>query len=150
MRPLLAANQICLLFWMNFNFAINYQWTFRSIIDIATDILTSEDCYSMLLLLRQPITDYVSNNCIYFQSHMLCSYKLNCNRFNHHESPIFTSTSTISKNPPFCLVVNCALTCAFHVLEKICRIKIFIAIYFHVWIQYTSIIRIIRACQNIL
>ena len=48
----------------------------------------------------------VSNNCIYIHSYLLCWYKLNCNRFNHCESPIFfSSASATSDNPPFLLVV---------------------------------------------
>ena len=32
---------------------------------------------------------YISNNCIYIQSHLPHGYKLNCNRFNDRERPIF-------------------------------------------------------------
>ena len=48
---------------------------------------------------------YVSNICIYFQSRLLCFYKLNCNRFNRHERPIFFSAATTSSNPPFFLLL---------------------------------------------
>ena len=52
----------------------------------------------------------VSNNCIYIHSYLLRWYKLNCNRFNHCERPIFFLSigppgppATI--RPPFLLVV---------------------------------------------
>ena len=44
-RPSLVADRIGLLFWLNVSFAVNYQWTFRSIIDIAIYLFTSEDRY---------------------------------------------------------------------------------------------------------
>ena len=34
-------------------------------------------------------THYVSKNCIYFQSHLLCVYKLNWNRFYQYDSSCF-------------------------------------------------------------
>ena len=44
-RPSLVTDRIGLLFWLNVCFAVNYQWTFRSMIDIAIDLFTSEDRY---------------------------------------------------------------------------------------------------------
>ena len=42
-----------------------------------------------LSALTVPWSHYVSNNCIYIQSHLHRWYKLNCNRFNDCERPIF-------------------------------------------------------------
>ena len=56
--------------------------------------------------LTVPWSHGVSNNCIHIHSHLLRWYKLNCNRFNHCERPIFFSASATSDNPPFLLVVT--------------------------------------------
>ena len=40
--------------------------------------------------LTVPWSHNVSNNCIYIHSYLLRWYKLNCNRFNHCERPIFS------------------------------------------------------------
>ena len=59
-------------------------------------------------------------NCICLQSNLSCLYKLNCNLFNHHERPPAIRHF-------FLLIVtagDCAMTWAFHVIQKICRIKI--------------------------
>ena len=51
--------------------------------------------------LTVPWSHNVSNNSIYFHSYLLRWYKLNCNRFNHCERPIFSfSASAISPGPP--------------------------------------------------
>ena len=55
--------------------------------------------------LTVPWSHNVSNNCIYIHSYLLRCYKLNCNRFNHCERPIFFSASATSDNPTFFLVV---------------------------------------------
>ena len=104
--------------------------------------------------LNVPWSHNISNNCIYIYSHLLRWYKLNGNRFNHCERPIFFSASATSDNPPFLLVTllwsgDCAMTLAFHVLQKICRMKIFITIYFYIWTWYKPIIAIIKACRDI-
>ena len=43
--------------------------------------------YLMFLLFLQ--TNYVSSNCIYFQYHLLCPLKLNCNQLTLHKRPSF-------------------------------------------------------------
>ena len=141
----LATDRISLLSWRNISFAANHQWTFRSIIDIAIDLVTTVDifCESQGCVCLQPRrqlgmhmhgvsltrhrshnllpksdhrhstaqcsdcswSHYICNNCIYIRSHLLRWYKLNCNRFNHRERPIFFSASATSNNPPFFLVV---------------------------------------------
>ena len=86
--------------------------------------------------LTVPWSHNVSNNCIYIHSYLLRWYKLNCNQFNHCERPIFFSSQ---HRPPaqghqrqsgchFFLLWSgdCAMTLAFHVLQKICSMKIFI------------------------
>ena len=90
--------------------------------------------------LTVPWSHTVSNNCIYIHSYLLHWYKLNCNRFNHCERPIFFS----HHRPPaqghqrqsgrhFLLWSgDCAMTLAFHVLQKICRMKISIKIYLYI------------------
>ena len=92
--------------------------------------------------LTVPWSHTVSNNCIYIHSYLLRWYKLNCNRFNHCERPIFFP----QHRPParghqrqsgrhFFLLWSgdCAMTLAFHVLQKICGMKIFIKIYLYIW-----------------
>ena len=73
---------------------------------------------SLLDALTVPSTHYVSNSCIYFQSHLLLCYlyKLKCNRFNHHERTFFWA-SAASNNPQFSCC-NCTMTSALHVLQK--------------------------------
>ena len=44
-------NRIGLLFWINLSFAVDHSWTFRSIIDIAIDLFTSEDRYILWIAL---------------------------------------------------------------------------------------------------
>ena len=80
--------------------------------------------------LTVPWSHNVSNNCIYIHSYLLRWYKLNCNRFK---------TDFFSQHPPparghqrqsghhyFLLWSgDCAMTLAFHMLQKICRMKIF-------------------------
>ena len=92
--------------------------------------------------LTVPWSHNVSNNCIYIHSYLLRWYKLNCNRFNHCERPIFFSASATSPGHQrqsgrhFFLLWSgsgdCAMTLAFHVLQKICRMKIFIKIYLYI------------------
>ena len=82
-----------------------------------------------------PWSHYISNNCIYIQSHLLCWYKLNCNRFNDRETPIFLQhrpPATI-RNFFFLWSGDCAMTLQFHVLQKIYCMKILITIYFYIW-----------------
>ena len=60
--------------------------------------------------LTVPWSHNVSNNCIYIHSYLLRWYKLNCNRFNHCERPIFFSRHRPPARghqwrPPFLLVV---------------------------------------------
>ena len=64
-----------------------------------------------------------------------CWYKLNCNRVNDHKR-LFLFSASAPSNPPFhpvgccdcrwlpMIAGDCAMTLAFHVLQKICRIKI--------------------------
>ena len=166
-------------FWLKISFVINYRGAFRSIVAIATDLLTSEDRFSsdsQLCLCRDgvynpdnirdracavlhsrwvghPICDpsriiatwfsccsvnpLRPQNCFYLQSFLSCLYKPNCNIFNHHErlylslygpaAPIhhFFWSAVITgdgrqRNQPR----DCAMTWAFHVLQKMCRIKV--------------------------
>ena len=92
--------------------------------------------------LTVPWSHSVSNNCIYIHSYLLRWYKLNCNRFNHCERPNFFFSQ---HRPParghqrqsgrhFFLLWSgdCAMTLAFHVLQKRCRMKIFIKIYVYI------------------
>ena len=69
-------------------------------------------------------------NCIYLQSDLSCLYKRNCNIFNHHERRYFALhrpapaigqllVGCVQRNKPR----DSAMTRAFHVLQKICRIK---------------------------
>ena len=73
---------------------------------------------SRIIAIRQlnaltvPWSHNVSNNCIYIHSYLLRWYKLNCNRFNHCERPIFffSASATSPGSPatirlPFLLVV---------------------------------------------
>ena len=142
MRPSLAAGAgYHRLSWPNVSFAANHRWTCQSIIVIAIDLFTSEDryflwiaavplftipttfgnahvrCYSreatrQLNALTVPWSHTVSNNCIYIHSYLLRWYKLNCNRFNHCERPIFFFSASATSpgppatiRPPFLLVV---------------------------------------------
>ena len=76
--------------------------------------------------LTVPWTHYVSNNCAYFQSHCFnCCNKPNCNRFSHHERPIFSSASAASDNLPFVLLWSRWLCndFTFYILQKICHMK---------------------------
>ena len=86
--------------------------------------------------LTVPWSHYISKNFIYIQSHLLRCYKLNCNQLNHHERPIFSQhrpPATIRHFFVLCLS-DCAMTLiAFHMLQKICSVKIFITIYFYIW-----------------
>ena len=92
--------------------------------------------------LTVPWSHNVSNNCIYIYSYLLRWYKLNCNRFNHCEKPIFflsiahqPGASPATIRPPFLLLLwsgDCAITLAFHVLQIICRMKIYIKIYLYI------------------
>ena len=66
----------------------------QSATQVGSSLLNS----SMLWLFRETI--YVSNNCIYIQSHLLRWYKLNCKQFNYCERPLLffsqhRSTATI-------------------------------------------------------
>ena len=97
----------------------------------------SDHRYLSLLLFRQPIT---SPKLYLLQSDLPCLYKLKCNIFNHHEILYFLCIGPHS-NPPI-LLVGCdswwrkeaepsswlcndlTMTWAFHVLQKICLIKI--------------------------
>ena len=51
-----------------------------------------------------PWTHYVSNNCIYFSSHLLCLSKLNCSWFNHYERSILSQRRTPAT---ICLFSSC-------------------------------------------
>ena len=91
--------------------------------------------------LTVPWSHNVSNNCIYTHSYLLRWYKLNCNRFNHCERSIFFLSighqpGAISDNPAAISSCwdpgDCAMTLAFRVLQKICRMKIFIKIYLYI------------------
>ena len=77
--------------------------------------------------LTLPSTPYVFNNCIYFYSHLLAgtnSIAIDImamkDYFSQHR------TQTIRHFFPLgrCVAGDCAMTLAFHVLQKICRIKI--------------------------
>ena len=54
----------------------------------------------IIITLTVLLTHNITSNCIYFQSHLLCLYKLNCNRFNHLKRPIFFSALATSNNQP--------------------------------------------------
>ena len=99
----------------------------------ATQVRSSLLDSSMLWLFREAITSPI----IVFtsQSHLLRWYKLNCNRFKDRERLIF-----LQHRPPVTLCHffllrsgDCAMTLAFHVLQKIYRMEIFITIYFYIW-----------------
>ena len=85
--------------------------------------------------LTVPWSHIVCNNCIYIHSHLLRWYKLNCNRFNHCERPIFSQLRPPATIHHFFLLWSgyCAMTLSFHVLQKKCCTKIFITIYFYIW-----------------
>ena len=83
--------------------------------------------------LTVPWSHYVSNNCIYIQSHLLRWQKINCIRitrkyhFSQHRPP-----ATI-RHFFFLWSGDWAMTLAFHVLQKICHMEICITIYFYIW-----------------
>ena len=49
-RPSLATDRISFGFWLNISFVVNYRGTFRSIVAIAIDLLSSEDRYSLWMI----------------------------------------------------------------------------------------------------
>ena len=108
---------------------LHSRWAGRPICDPSRIISTWFSYCSINLLLPQ--------NCICLQSDLSCLYKLNCNIFNHHEILYFA----LHRPAPairhfFWLAViagdgrqrnlprDCAMTSAFHVLQKICGIKL--------------------------
>ena len=111
------------------------------LIQSATQVGSSQLDSSRLNALTVPWSHNVSNNCMYIHSCLLRWYKLNCNRFNHCERPMFFSQHRPSarghqrqSGRHFFLLWSgdCTMTLAFHVLQKICRIKIFIKIYLYI------------------
>ena len=75
--------------------------------------------------LTVPWSHNVSNNCICIHSYLLRWYKLNCNRFNHCERPIFFSQHRPSarsrQSDCYYFLLwsgDCAMTLAFHVLQN--------------------------------
>ena len=100
-----------------------------------------------------PSIHHESINCNCFQSHPLCLYKINYNRFNHHERPIFFSASATDQQQSAiffrCCGRDCAMTLAFHVLQKICRIEYSLQIISTFLTRYKSIIEIIKASRGI-
>ena len=127
--------------------AVLHSWgTARPVCDPSRIIATRQ-----LNALTVPWSHYVSKNCIYIQSHLLRWYKLNCNRFDHREKPIFSQHRPPATIRHFFLLRSgdCAMTSAFHMLQKICRVKLFITIYFYTWTQHKPIVAIIKACRSI-
>ena len=78
--------------------------------------------------LTVPSTPYVFSNCIYFLSHLLGGTNTIAIDFNGHERLFFLSIgpqqSAISSRWGAVIAGDCAMTLAFHVLQKVCRIKI--------------------------
>ena len=99
----------------------------------ATQVRSSPLNSSMLWLFREAITSPI----IVFTTSPTCFVGTNsiCNRFNHRERPIFSQHLPPATIRNFFLLWSgdCAMTLAFYVLQKICRMKIFITIYFYIW-----------------
>ena len=111
----------------------------------------SDHCYVMLLLLCQPVASP--------RLYLLSVPRVNCNQFNYHErldffslhQPPATNLPFFSLSSPDCAMIQgtCTMTFAFHMLQKICHMKIFITIYFHISMQYKLIIGRTGACRGI-
>ena len=119
--------------WERACMVLNSPGTAHPICDLSRIIATRQ-----LNALTVPWSHNVSNNCIHIHSYLLRWYKLNCNRFNHCESPIFFLSighqpRATSDNPAaISSCCDCAMTLAFHVLQKICRMKKIIKIYLYI------------------
>ena len=125
----------------------------RPICDLSRIIATPQ-----LHAFTVPSTHYVSHNCIYVRSHLFAgtdSIAIDLKTmkdwlFSQHRPPAPRHQQSCHF---FLLAVviagDCAMTLAFHVLQKICRIKNIITIYFHIWTQYNPIFGIFRACRGI-
>ena len=151
MRPSLATDRISLGLWLDTRFIVNHQgggeggWgvCFNNPVNIwdrVCAVLHSRWASHQICDPSRMIATWCSHcsvnplhpqNYICIQFDVSCLYKLNCNLFNHHERLDFFSASATSI-PPSLHVVDydgwwsgdCAMTWAFHVLQKICRIKI--------------------------
>ena len=106
--------------------------TGRSICDLSRIIATRQlDAFTV------PSSHYVSNNRIYVRSHLFAGtdsitidlMTIEDRLFSQHRPPTILPFLLVG----WCDCGWCAMTLAFHVLQKICRTKNIITIYFHIW-----------------